>query len=577
PVATLTSLSTLAPLGQTQLDYQDRIVYQDAVRVPEARPNFPNYALIGPQARIIVPLYTRQTPIRVRSFPLAESKEYTMCWQPMAEPVDGRCYQELNSQAADASFHFPRGRLIFSAVQSMALDVEYALSDQVKFKLADAVHQYPVHRLPRGESLSVDLGRLSSTEYVPLRINVWGIHGASSNPQAALLDLKILAPDGSLRHQERIALDNSLSEYDRPNGDLVLLNQPNSIYINANVGGGRLVISSPGQDIFANFMLRRSAVPVFARIQPGGYRGADTDRDSWSPIHPIEPTPKDVVASYLWNRGATFAEAQRVSYPSLEINPGAFALTPGYIQEQTLEERKKTGRYVRLTDGASMRATVEGSTVLPLIAFAKHRGKGALLANGQALWQGDVYRSAVVENLDVSRLPAGSNFDLQAQGAEIFLSGVRTDQPAGPVYSKRFFYAQNQGTYLIRKESPQQTLTVEVLLTEAPGADASVSLEVQPGKLASAPVTRELTLLKRDYTMEPNRFAPDTILLDGRQGQLLTIPIPLRSDIPLGDHMLKVKTAGLKGAYLAVSSLVPNFGIRIHASPDASQAIGDSE
>jgi hypothetical protein len=570
----LASLSTLAPLGREQEDYRDRLIYQDAAQVSDPKPRFPSYAWIGPNARMIVPLYQRQVPVRVRSIPLGDASEYNVCWQPMAEPVEGRCYKAARSQLTDTTFNFPRGRLIFSALEPMALDVEYPLTEQQKFHLADAVQQYPVHRLAQGQSLSITLEQVQSHEYLPLRINVWALHPQA---QSAFLDLKVLTREGHVRQQERLVLDHHLSPFDRSSSEAEILSQMNSFYLNANAGGGRLVISA-GQDMMASFMLGRSSTPLYSRLQAGDVIRADSDREFWIPVQPNESTLKDVVASYAWNRDATVVEAQRVVFPSVEARPGSFALTPNHVQEMTWEGRRRPGHYVPLRPGASTNVIVDRGPILPLILFAPPQFNAALRVNGQTLWENTLDKNAVVSNLDVSRFAPHAPLQFHSQGGEMFVSGIRLAQNLNIVYGKRFYYAQNQASFRIQKDVPQQTLNVEVLLTEAPAENARVQVTLQTRQGFVRPmVQREFTHFKRDYAIEPRSFVPDSFLLDGTKAELLTFPVPLRSDMPPGEYLVNVTTSGMNGVFLAASSQLPNFGIRIAAARDRDQGSGEIE
>jgi hypothetical protein len=570
----LSSLSTLAPLGIAQRDYRDRVIYQDAAVATQSNPRFPSYARIGPNARIVVPLYQREVPVRVRSMPLSDASEYSVCWQPMAEPVEGRCYKAARSQSTDSTFSFPRGRLIFSAPQPMALDVEYPLAEQQKFHLADAVQQHPVHRLAEGQTLSVNLEQMQGHEYLPLRINVWALHQQESHPHPAFLDLKILAPDGHVRHQERLILDSRLSLLDRASSEAELLSQMNSFHVNANAGGGRLVISA-GRDMMASFMLGRSSTPLYSRLQAGDVIRADSDREFWIPVQPQESTLKDMIFSYAWNRDAAVVEAQRVSFPSVEARPGSFALTPSHIQEMTWEGRRKAGHYIPLRPGVSSQVIVERGPILPMILFAPPQTKAALRVNGQTFWEGTSDKKALIGNLDVSQFPQNVPLQFNSQEGEIFVSGIRFAQNLSTVYGKRFYYAQNHASFRIQKDPPQQTVNIEVLLTEAPAENARVQVTLQrPQGYAQPLVLRDFTYLKRDYLIEPRRFVPDSFLLDGTRAELLTLPIPLRADMPPGEYLVNVTTSGMKGILLGASSQLPNFGVRIAAARGPVQGSG---
>lgn len=561
-VKPLAALSTLAPLGKEKEDYRDQVIYQDGTAAVSPTPRFPSYAVIGPEARIIVPLYKREVPVRVRALPLGETSDYTVCWQPMAEPLDGRCYKVGHSALPDTSFVFPRGRLIFSAPQPVALDVEYSLMEQQKFHLVDAVQQYNVQRLPAGQTLSVNLDPFQTPEFLPLRLHVWTVQ-TQNGQQPGVLDLKIVMPDGTVRQRERLSLDKRRSPFDRSASEAEVLSRLNTFYIAANSGGGRLVIRA-SSEILVNMTLGRASTPLYAQLQALGMIRTDKQREFWIPISPEESMPQDRVASYAWNPDVGLVEAQRVFFPIRDLSPGSFAFTPTHAEEMTWESRRRSAHYVPLRPGHETEAVLERGPLLPMMLVATPGSHAALRANGHTLWEGRLDRNTQLGNLDVSRFPQGSRLQLLAQGAEVFVGGIRLAQSMSTVYGKRFYYHQNRGSFLIQKTSPQQTVNIELLLAEAPTAKAQVQVSLDSGSDGKHPsVSREFTHRQRVYTIMPRPLAADALLLDGRKAELVTFPLPLRSDLPPGEYQVNVTTSGMDGVFLAVSSQLPNFGIRL--------------
>jgi hypothetical protein len=172
-------------------------------------------------------------------------------------------------------------------------------------------------------------------------------------------------------------------------------------------------------------------------------------------------------------------------------------------------------------------------------------------------------------HLDASRFPQGSRLQFLAQGADIFVGGIRLAQSTSTVYAKRFYYSQNRGSFLIQKSSPQQTVNIELLLTEAPTAMAQVQVNVDPRSGTVHPsLSREFTHRQRVYTIAPRPLSADSVMVDGRKAELVTFPLPLRSDLPPGEYQVNVTTSGINGAFLAVSSQLPNLGIRLASAAD---------
>jgi hypothetical protein len=567
-VKQLAALSTLAPLGEAQEDYRDEVIYQDGAAAPPQAPRFPSYAVIGPEARIVVPLYKRDAWVRVRALPLGDGSDYTVCWQPLAEPLDGRCYKTGHSASPDTSFQFPRGRLIFSAPQPLALDVEYAVTDKQKFHLADAVQQYSVHRLPAGQTLSVNLDPFQTQEFLPLRLHVWAVHGPKGERQPAVLDLKIVRADGTVRQHERLTLDMRRSPFDRSVSEAEVLSRLNSFYVAAGNGGGRLLIQA-SPNLLVNMSLGRASTPLYAELQALGMIRADQDREFWIPVTPEETMPQDRVASYAWNPDVGLVEAQRVFFPMRDVSPGAFALTPARVEEMTWESRKRSAHYVQLQPGLGTDVILERGPLLPMMLVAAPGSHASLRAAGHTLWEGRLDRSTLMGQLDASRFPQGSRVPLLAQGADFFVGGIRLAQTMSIVYAKRFYYSQSRGSFLIQKSSLQQTVNIELLLTEAPTDKAEVQVSVEPRSNAVPPsLSREFTHRQRVYTLAPRPLAADSILADGRKAELLTFPLPLRSDLPLGEYQVNVTTSGMKGVLLAVASPMPNLGIRLTSAAD---------
>ncbi|HET9239849.1 MAG TPA: hypothetical protein VFO10_21490 [Oligoflexus sp.] len=566
-VKQLAALSTLAPMGQAEQDYRDQVIYQDGAAATPT-PRFPSYAVIGPEARIVVPVYQRDGLVRVRALPLGDRNDYTVCWQPMAEPLDGRCYKTAHSASPDTSFPFPRGRLIFSAPQPLALDVEYSLTEQQKFHLADAVQQYSAYRLPSGQTLSVNLDPFQTQEFLPLRLHVWAVHGQKGEQQPAVLELKIVMPDGTLRQRERLTLDMRRSPFDRSASEAEVLSRLNTFHVAAGHGGGRLLIQA-SPSILVNMTLGRASTPLYSELQAHGMIRADQEREFWIPITPEESVPQDMVASYAWNPDVGLVAAQRVFFPTRDLSPGSFAFTPTRLEEMTWEGRKRSAHYVQLQPGLGIEAFLERGPILPMMLVAAPGSHAALRVNGHTLWEGRLDRSTQMGQLDASRFAPGSRLQLVAEGAEIFVGGIRLAQSMSTVYAKRFYYSQNRGSFLIQKTSPQQTVSIELLLTEAPTATAQVQVNVETRSGAVPPsLSREFTHRQRVYTIMPRTLVADSVLADGRKAELVTFPLPLRSDLPSGEYQVNVTTSGMKGAFLAVSSQLPNFGIRLTSASD---------
>lgn len=567
-VKQLAALSTLAPLGKTNEDYRDQVIYQDGAAATSPTPRFPSYAVIGPEARIIVPLYKREVPVRVRALPLGDASDYTLCWQPMAEPLEGRCYKVAHSASPDTSFVLPRGRLIFSAPQPVALDVEYSLTEQQKFHLVDAVQQYNVHRLAAGQTISVNLDPFQTPEFLPLRLHVWSVQAQKGLQQPGTLDLKIIMPDGTVRQRERLTLDMRRSPFDRSASEAEVLSRLNTFYIAANSGGGRLLIQA-SSDILVNMTLGRASTPLYAQLQALGMIRTDKEREFWIPITPEETVPQDMVASYAWNPDVGLVEAQRVFFPIRDLSPGSFAFTPTHVEEMTWESRRRSAHYAPLRPGVETEAVLERGPVLPMMLVAAPGSHAALRANGHTLWEGQLDRNTLMGNLDASRFSQGSRLQLLAEGAEIFVGGIRLAQSMSTVYGKRFYYHQSRGSFLIQKTSPQQTVNIELLLTEAPTAKAQVQVNLDSAAAGHHPaVSREFTHRQRVYTITPRSLAADSLLVDGRKAELVTFPLPLRSDLPPGEYQVNVTTSGMNGVFLAVSSQLPNFGIRLTSASD---------
>jgi hypothetical protein len=567
-VKQLAALSTLAPMGKTEEDYRDQVIYQDGIAAPVSMRRFPSYAVIGPNSRIVVPLYKRDTLVRVRALPLGNGRDYSVCWQPMAEPLEGRCYKAAHSASPDTNFQFPRGRLIFSAPQPLALDVEYSLTEQQKFHLADSVQQYSVHRLPAGQTLSVNLEPFQTAEFLPLRLHVWAVLEQKGEQQPAVLDLKLVMPDGTLRQHERLTLDSRRSPFDRSASEAERLSRVNSFYLAAGKAGGRLLIQA-SPSILVNITLGRASIPLYAELQAQGVLRADQNREFWIPIPTEETMPQDRVASYAWNPDVGRVEAQRVFFPTRDLSPGSFAFTPTRVEEMTWEGRKRSAHYVQLHSGLGTEAFVERGPQLPMMVVAAPGSQAALRINGQTLWEGRLDRNTLMGHLDASRFPQGSRLQFLAQGADIFVGGIRLAKNTSTVYAKRFYYSQNRGSFLIQKSSPQQTVNIELLLTEAPTAMAQVqvNLDARSGAAHSS-LSREFTHRQRVYTIAPRPLLADSVMVDGRKAELVTFPLPLRSDLPPAEYQVNVTTSGINGAFLAVSSQLPNFGIRLASAAD---------
>jgi len=315
--------------------------------------------------------------------------------------------------------------------------------------------------------------------------------------------------------------------------------------------------------------LGRASTPLYAQLQGLGMIRTDKEREFWIPITPDESMPQDMVASYAWTPDVGLVEAQRVFFPIRDLSPGSFAFTPTHVAEMTWESRKRSAHYVPLRPGLETDAVLERGPILPMMMVAAPGSHAALRANGHTLWEGRLDRNTLMGNLDVSRFPQGSRLQLVAQGAEMFVGGIRLAQSMSTVYGKRFYYHQNRGSFLIQKTSLQQTVNIELLLTEAPTgkAQVQVNLDKVPGA-PSLSVSREFTHRQRVYTIMPRPLAADSLLVDGRKAELVTLPLPLRSDLPPGEYQVNVTTSGMNGVFLAVSSQLPNFGIRLTSASD---------
>jgi hypothetical protein len=363
-------------------------------------------------------------------------------------------------------------------------------------------------------------------------------------------------------------MDMRPSPFDRSASEAEVLSRLNTFVIAANSGGGRLVMQA-SSEILVNMSLGRASAPLYAQLQGLGMIRTDKDREFWIPITPDEPRVQDMVASYAWNPDVGLVEAQRVFFPMRDSSPGSFALTPTHVEEMTWESRKRSAHYVPLRPGVEAETVLERGPLLPMMLVAAPGSHASLRANGHTLWEGRLDRSTWTGNVDVSRFPQGSHLKLLAQGAEVFVGGIRLAQSISTVYGKRFYYHQNRGSFLIQKTSPQQTVNIELLLTEAPTAKAEVQVNLDWLVSAPAPsVSREFTQRQRIYTIVPRPLAADSLLADGRKAELVTFPLLLRSDLPPGELQVNVTTSGMDGVLMAVSSQQPNFGIRLTSASD---------
>lgn len=579
------AMSTLAPTGKAGEDYRDAVAYSDSGSRGALKRNFPAYSMIGPGAKVIAAIYPHNTLVRIRSLPFhsngTASPKYHLCWQPFGVPVDGPCYRQADGKSAVGNFRLPRGRIIISSEDSMAIDVDYAVDERTNFHLSDSARQYKAQFLASGQSLSFDLAGIRSAEYLPVRINAWSVM-SDERSRGIQLSVKILDAADRIIYQQSLPLSELASNFDRIKGQAMTLGLPKSLVVDGNVDQGKLLVTADS-DVLISALIRRTGSPLVTEVYPSGFIRATPDERTWVELKPKARTDAKaatfLISSYSFDTEKKSVLMQRVAFASLGGKQGVFSLVPSYNFEQALSERIKTGRSTLVNPGQPVKVRLETVGSLSIVSTVDRLQTVALKLDGKSLWQKELSPAIHETLLAPFAHSPGQIFNLTAEGAPVYVAGVRPLDMPETSFVKRFFYEGAEARYELPKELAQQNIFIDLLLTQSSASPGHMSVTIEKSgtkreKETSTRVSTDYTYLKRDYVIQTKNLQPDTVLFDGRKAQFVSIPIALYNDLPEGRHTIKVSFAHLDGAFVAVSGQMHDTGLKITSLPNQNAKMG---